>query len=123
MGTLTSHSYDVAEGLEWCTYLDRIVGECHRLRQEGRLPDSDGVDAFLADLVIVLRKVRGDVNAATSRGERTITTAIPMTSEEHKRIVSMSESILNLLEILEMRKAVVLDRSPAVARVAAALIG
>lgn len=123
MGTLTSQPYDVAEGKEWCDYIERVLSECRRLMAEGRMPDSEGIDAFLADVPHVVQQVRRDVTSAAVRGESPIQTSVSMTSEEHKRLISMSESILNLLQILEIRKAVVLDRTPAVGRVAAAIVG
>ena len=123
MGTLTSDEYDVDEAREWCAYLDRVTKECHRLMAEGRLPESDGVDGFLSDSGVVLQQVRMDIAAATGRGERTTRTAVRLTTEEYKRLLSMNESVLNLLQILEMRGAVVLDRSDAVGRVARAIIG
>jgi t-SNARE complex subunit (syntaxin) len=122
MGTLTSHDYDVADAQEWCAYLDRITRECRRLILEGRMPDSEGVDAFLSDLAYVLRNVRQDIMTAASRGEATVRSRIELTHEEHKRVVTMSESVLNLLQILEMRGAVVLERTEAVSRVAKALV-
>jgi hypothetical protein len=123
MGTLSTNEYDVAEAKQWCDYLDRIVGECRRLMTEKRVPESDTLDAFLEDSEVVLRTVKRDVSAAAARGDITARTDISMTSEEHKRLVSMSESMLNLLQILELRKAVVLDRTEAVGRVAAAIVG
>jgi hypothetical protein len=123
MGTLTSDEYDVEEGREWCAYLDRVTKECRRLIAEGRVPESEGLDGFLADSEVVLQQVRIDVASAASRGEKTITTSVRLTSEEYKRLLSMNESILNLLQILEMRGAVALDRSDAVGRVARAIIG
>lgn len=123
MGTLNTVEYDVAEAKQWCDYLDRVVGECRRLMTEKRVPESETLDAFLEDSKVVLRTVKRDVSAAMGRGEKTSRTAISMTAEEHKRLLSMSESMLNLLQILEIRKAVVLDRTDAVGRVAAAIVG
>ena len=120
MGTLTSKPYDVAEGVAYCDYLERIIRECRRLMSEGRMPDSDTTDAFLGDVGRIVRQVRLDVATAKSRGSRTVTSAITMTNEEHKRLDSLSESMLNLLQILELRKAVVLDRTDAIGRVASA---
>lgn len=123
MGTLTSQPYDVAEGEAYCAYLERITGECRRLMTEGRMPDSETTDAFLSDVGRIVRQVRLDTATARSRGERTICSAISMTNEERKRLDSLSESMLNLLQILELRGAVVLDRTDAVSRVAAAFAG
>lgn len=118
MGTLTSTAYDVTEGREYVGYLDRVLKECVRLRAEGRLPDGESVDAFLDDAQLVLHAVRQDVASASARGVSTIQSQVRLTAEEHKRYLTMGESLRNLLEILELRKALVLDRTPAVGRVA-----
>lgn len=123
MGTLTSDEYAVEEGREWCAYLDRVTKECRRLISEGRVPDSEGLDGFLADSGVVLQQVRMDVASAASRGEQTVRTAVRLSTEEYKRLLNMNESILNLLQILEMRGAVILDRTDAVGRVARAIVG
>lgn len=122
MGTLTSQEYATEDGREYVAYLDRVLQECVRLRAEGRLPDSDGVDGFLGDAQVVLHQVRRDVASASARGAGLTTTEVRLSSEEHQRIVMMGESLRTLLEILEMRKALVLDRTPAVARVAQAVL-
>lgn len=123
MGTLSTQPYDVSEGQQWCDYFDRIISECRRLIAAGRMPDTEALDAFLSDSGGVLRQVRQDVVTARARGEQTTTTQVGLTNEEHKRLLAMSESILNLLQILEMRGAVQLDRSEAVGRVAASIVG
>lgn len=123
MGTLTSDAYDVQEGREWCAYVERVSKECRRLIAEGRVPDSEGLDGFLADSGLVLQQVKRDVAAATGRGDKTVRTSVQLSPEEHKRLLNMNESILNLLQILEMRGAVSLDRSDAVGRVAGAIVG
>ncbi|MCU1588568.1 MAG: hypothetical protein JWN31_2061 [Frankiales bacterium] len=121
MGTLTTQPYDVAEGQEWCDYFERLLGECQRLIGEKRMPATDGLDAFLHDSNLVMHQIRRDVVAARGRGEKTTATAVDLTNEEYRRLMSISESILNLLLILEMRGAVSLQRSEAVGRVAAAI--
>lgn len=123
MGTLTSDEYDVEEGREWCAYFDRISKECRRLMAEGRMPDSEGIEGFLSDAGMVLHQVRADLAAASAKGEKTTRTSIRLSNEEYKRLTSMNESILNLLQILEIRGAVVLDRTDAVGRVARAIVG
>ena len=123
MGLLTSQEFDVAEGAAYCDYLERITKECRRLMAEGRIPDSDTTDAFLADVGRIVRQVRIDIGTAKATGQETIRSSVTMTNEEHKRLDSLSESMLNLLQILELRKAVVLDRTDAVSRVAAAFAG
>lgn len=123
MGTLASQPYDVAEGAAYCEYLERITKECRRLMAEGRMPDSDTTDAFLSDVGRIVRQVRIDIGTARATGQKTLRSAVTMTEQEHKRLDSLSESMLNLLQILELRKAVVLDRTDAVGRVAAAFAG
>ena len=121
MGTLTTQPYDVAEGQEWCDYFERLLGECQRLIGEKRVPDTEAMDAFMHDSRLVMQQVRRDVTAARGRGEKTTQTRVDLTKEEHTRMISISDSILNLLLILEMRGAVSLQRSEAVGRVAAAI--
>ncbi len=121
MGTLTTKPYDVAEGQEWCDYFQRLLGECQRLIGEKRVPDTEGLDAFLHDSNLVMQQIRRDVTTARGRGDKSTQTAVSMTNEEHKRMISISDSILNLLLILEMRGAVSLQRSEAVGRVATAI--
>ena len=122
MGTLVSHDYDTAEGQEYAAYLERILGECRRLRAEGRLPDSGGVVGFLDDCETILQAVRRDVALARSRGAARTRSEIDLSPEEHGRITAMGDSVLSLLEVLELRQAVVLDRTPAVGRVVDALL-
>lgn len=69
-----------------------------------------------------MHEVRRDVGLASAQRRSRTRTEVRMSAEEHKRITHMSESVRNLLEILELRKAVVLDRTPSVARVADALL-
>jgi hypothetical protein len=121
MGTLTSHEYDIAEGQEWCDYFERVSVECRRLVSEGRMPDTDALDAFLADSAAVRIQVQKDIADARARGAKTTHTAVSLSNEEHKRLLAMRESVLNLLEILEMRGAVNLDRSEGVGRMVVAL--
>ena len=121
MGTLVSKDFDVDEAQEWCEYLTRVTRDCHRLIDEGRIPATDELAAFLNDTQLVLGKVKSDVNAARAGGLKTTHSRIDMSPEEHRRIFSMNDSLLNLLQILEMRGAIKLDRTPAVGRVADAL--
>ena len=121
MGTLTSHEYDIADAQEWCDYFERVSVECRRLVSEGRMPDTDALDAFLADSAAVRIQVQKDIAAARGRATKTTSTAVSLSNEEYKRLISMRESVLNLLEILEMRGAVNLDRSEGVGRMVAAL--
>jgi hypothetical protein len=121
MGTLTTQPYDVTEGQEWCDYFERLLQECQRLIGEKRMPDTDGLDAFMHDSGLVMQQVRRDVVAARGRGVTTTQTSVDLTNEEYTRMLSINESVLNLLLILEMRGAVSLQRTDSVARVAAAI--
>lgn len=123
MGQLVTEAYDTAEGQEYVDYLERVLGECDRLRSEGRLPDNETIASFLDDAQGVLQQVRHDVAAASASGQRTVVTRVEMTHTEHNRMLAMNESVKNLLEILEFRQAVQLNRTEAVGRVAAAIQG
>jgi hypothetical protein len=118
MGTLISKPYDVTEGQEYAAYLDRVLGECRRLLREGRLPDGDGIVAFLDDAQLVLQCVRRDVAEAGASAQTTVRSELQLSKQEYDRYQTMGESILTLLQILEMREAVVLNRTESVARVA-----
>jgi hypothetical protein len=118
MGTLISKPYVVSEGQEYAEYLDRVLGECRRLLREGRLPDGDGVVAFLDDAQLVLQCVRRDVADAGASGRTTIRSELQLSKQEYDRYQTMGDSILTLLQVLEMREALVLNRTESVARVA-----
>ena len=121
MGTLTSKPYLVSEGQEYVTYLENLLGQCRTLLAEGRLPDADGVADLLAVADLVLRRVRLDTAGAP--GERRITSSISMTATELKGLLAIAESMLSLLEILEIRQALEFNRTDAVARVGEAIYG
>lgn len=121
MGTMTTLEYNVSDGEEWCDYFDRINVECRRLVSEGRMPDTQALDGFLVDSAALRRQVRNDVTVARGRGATTTITEVSLTKEEYKRLIDIRESVLNLLQILEMRGAVKLDRTEGVGRMVAAL--
>jgi hypothetical protein len=123
VGTLTSQPYLVSEGQEYVAYLENLLGQCGKLVAEGRLPDADGVADVLAIAEVVLRRVRLDTASAAARGEQRITTTMTMTEGELKRLLTIGESMLNLLEILEIRQALEFNRTDAVARVGEAIYG
>jgi hypothetical protein len=123
MGTLTSQPYLVSEGQAYVAYLENLLGQCRKLLAEGRLPDADGVADVLDVADVVLRRVHLDTSAAATRGEQRITTTMPMTQGELKRLLTIAESMLNLLEILEIRQALEFNRTDAVARVGEAIYG
>jgi len=120
MGTLISKPYSVVEGQEYAEYLDRVLGECRRLLREGRLPDAEGIVAFLDDAQLVLQRVRRDVAAASGTGAVSTQSRVDLSQQEYNRYLAMGDSVRNLLEILEMRDALVLNRTEAVGRVAEA---
>jgi hypothetical protein len=123
MGQLVSAPYDVAEGQEYASYIAHITSESERLLREGRLPESDGVHTYFDGLRMVLRQVRRDVELASARQETFAVSTFTMTAAEHTHLLSMNEGVRTLLEILEMRQAMELNRTPAVGRVAAAIVG
>lgn len=124
MGVLTSKPYAVLEGEEYVAYLDQLLVECERLSAEGRLPSDPGVIAWQDDVRGVRDRIRRDVLVARQQGAADatrVTTALDLTQPEHDRLLAMSESVRNLLEILRFRQAFDLDRSAAAERVAAAM--
>jgi hypothetical protein len=118
---MTTLEYDVSDGQAWCDYFDRISGECRRLVAEGRMPDTEALDGFLADSAVLRRQVIADIASARARGAQTAVTTVSLTKEEYRRLIDIRESVLNLLQILEMRGAVKLERSEGVGRMVAAL--
>ena len=121
MGQLRTAPYDVAEGREYAAYLSNMCAECVRLAEAGRLPDTDELAGFLATARQVHSQVAADVQRAEAAGETSVISSIQMSAVEHARMRNMNDSFRNLLEILEMRQAVALNRTPAVARVADAI--
>ena len=121
MGELVTQPYDPAEGAEYADYLEHISREADRLRREGRLPDNDTVMSFFDDVSVVVRKVREDARRGMANGDAQVVTRIELTPADYKRLMSMSESMRNLLEILEMREAIDMKRTDGTARVATAV--
>lgn len=121
MGTLVTQPYDPAEGAEYADYLEHISREADRLRREGRLPDNDTVLSFFDDVRGVISAVREDSSRARSRGEQQVVTTLTLSGADYRRMMSMSESMGTLLEILEMRQAVDMKRTEGTARVATAV--
>lgn len=118
MGTLISQPYALADGQEYVGYLEHVIAESQRLIGEGRMPSDDGLVAFFEDAQHILGQVRRDVTAATAAGQSVVRSHVDFTAQEHARYRAMGDSARNLLEILEMRDALVLNRTEAVARVA-----
>lgn len=121
MGTLTSQPYLVSEGQEYVAYLEHLLPQLRGLIAQGRVPDADGVGDFLDHTELVQRRVRLDTSSAAERGEVRITTKMSVNEAELKRFLTIGESILNLLEILEIRQALEFNRTEAVARVGEAI--
>ena len=118
MGTLISQPYALVDGQQYIGYLEHVINESQRLIGEGRMPSDEGLVAFFEDAQHVLGQVRRDVNAATAAGQATVQSHVDFTAQEYSRYRAMGDSARNLLEILEMRDALVLNRTEAVARVA-----
>lgn len=123
MGTLTSQPYLVSEGQEYVGYLEHLLPQLRGLLAQGRVPNADGVADFLQYTELVLHRVRLDTAAAASRGEQRVTSKLTVNQAELKRFLTIGESMLNLLEILEIRKALEFNRTDAVARVGEAIYG
>lgn len=121
MGKFTTEPYAASDGAEYADYLQHILAESERLQRDGRLPDNEAVLMCFDSARVVMQQVRRDVTAAVARGEKTVVSTLAMTPAEHERMESMGESIGNLLEILELRKAVERRRTEGAGRVAAAV--
>ena len=121
--TLVTKPYSVADAEEYVEYHARLAAEADRLQAEGRLPDNEAIESFFRDVRQVVSAVQRDASDARVRGQQEVVTRLPMSPADHRRIFGMNESIRSLLEVLEMRQAVELHRTPAVARVADAVTG
>ena len=121
MGELVTKPYSTSDGTEYVAYLQHIISECERLTKEGRLPDDGSVLSFFDDVRMITAQVRGDVARAASRGEQQVVSRFQMTRGDHRRLTTMSESVGNLLEILELRGAVALHRTEGSIRAAEAV--
>ena len=123
MGRLVTRAFDVAEGQEYVEYLERVLDECVGLVDEGRLPDTEEMTRFLEVERDCLVQLRRDVRLAAAQGETQVVSEIPMDEQEHARMLTMNDTVANLLQILEYRQALELNRSEAVARVSQAILG
>lgn len=121
MEKLTTKPYLPAEGREFLEYMQHLLPEMDRLQREGRIPGDHGVDDLLAFWRLVTAHVRVDVDRAGPTSVTPITTSFAMTEAEHQRIWSMFDTLYPLLEILEMRGAVNLERTEGMTRVILAL--
>jgi len=121
MGTVITPSLAVDECQEYVDYLEHVVRESRRLMREGRLPSDDGVAAFLEDAQRVAHQLGREVAQARATGQHTVRGRVELARDGYRRLTTMSDNLRNLLEILEIREALVLNRTEAVARVATAL--
>lgn len=121
MGQLETKPYDVADGKEYTSYLQHICGEASRLRREGRLPDNEPMLEFFDDVDNVLEQILRDVARADGLGQGQVVTRIDMSAAHYRRLMSMSESLGNLFEILQIRQALDMKRTDGAARVAQAV--
>jgi hypothetical protein len=120
MGTLTTQPYAAADGEEYLAYLQNVFAEIPKMQAEGRMPSDAGTTDFLDDLRRVQAAVRADVGRAKATKSDTAQTSLSLTAAEYQRLLNMSETMQPLLAILELRKAVVLDRGAGAARVTVA---
>jgi hypothetical protein len=123
MGTMTSQPYSVDDGEEYSAYLDNVFTALPKMQAEGRLPSDDAVLSFLDDMQRVRSTVRADVARARSTGAKQVVSRLTLTAADHRRLLALGESMQNHLQILEIRKALVLDRSAGAGRVADAFRG
>jgi hypothetical protein len=101
--------------------MDRVIAEVSVLRDEGRIPDDQGIDNLLQLWRTVTDQVRTDVAAVAPGSTAPMTSTIPMTEAEFKQSSSMFETFYQLLRILEMRGAINLRRTDGVGKVAMAV--
>src|SRR5205085_938670 len=107
----------------YVAYLERVLDECVGLAKEGRLPDTEEIARFLDVERDCLVQLRRDVRLAAARGDSQVVSEIPMDEQEHARMLAMNDTVANLLQILEYRDALELNRTEAVARVSKAILG
>jgi hypothetical protein len=117
MATFTSRPYLPQEGRDFLDYMQRMMGEVDRLQREGRIPDDTGTNTLLDFWRTMVARVRVDVSKVPPTSQKPITTSWEMTDAEYRRTWSHYDTILSLLEILDLRGAVKLEASPGVMRV------
>jgi hypothetical protein len=117
MGTLTTNAYSVEDGEAFLVYLRQLFVEIPKVQAEGRVPSDSATLDFLDDLKRVQVAARGDVASAKATGAAECVTSLDLTPAEYKRLLNIGETLQRLLQILEMRKAVVLNGTEASARV------
>jgi hypothetical protein len=121
MPTFTSLPYQAEDAKEFLDYMQRMMGEVTRLQREGRIPDDTGTNTLLDFWRTMVSHVRMDSGKVSASSNVPITTSWEMTEAEYQRTWAHYDTILSLLEILDMRGAVKLEASPGVMRVINAL--
>jgi len=121
VSTFSSQPYQAADAKEFLEYMQRMMGEVTRLQREGRIPDDTGTNTLLDFWRAMVTRVRSDVGKVSATSTTPITTSWEMSESEYQRTWAHYDTILSLLEILDLRGAVKLEASPAVMRVIQAL--
>ena len=121
MSTFTSQPYLPQDGKEFLDYMQHMMGEVARLQREGRIPDDPGTRTLLDFWRKMVSHVRTDVSKAPAASTAPITTSWEMSESEYQRTWAQYDTILSLLEILDLRGAVKLETTPNVMRVITAL--
>lgn len=121
MSTFSSQPYQASDAKEFLDYMQRMMGEVTRLQREGRIPDDTGTNQLLDFWRSMVTRVRADVGKVSVTAKTPITTSWEMSEAEYQRTWAHYDTILSLLEILDLRGAVKLEASPGVMRVITAL--
>ena len=121
MSTFISQPYQAQDAKEFLDYMQRMFGEVGRLQDEGRIPNDAGTNALLTFWRTMVAHVRSDIGNVGVNSKNPVTTSWEMTAAEYQRTWAHYDTILSLLEILDLRGAVKLEASPGVMRVITAL--
>jgi hypothetical protein len=121
MATFTSLPYQAADAKEFLEYMQRMMGEVKRLQSEGRVPDDTGTNTLLDFWRTMVSRVRMDISNVPATSTKPLTTSWEMSEAEYQRTWAHYDTILSLLEILDLRGALKLEASPGVMRVIQAL--
>jgi hypothetical protein len=117
VGTLTSNPYSVADAEEYLDYLQRVFVAIPKAQAEGRVPNDAATADFIDDLRRVQVQLRADVARAKASSSDTAQTSVSLTGSEYQRLLNMGETMQHLLTILELRKAIVLERGEGASRI------
>jgi hypothetical protein len=121
VATFASQPYQPADAKEFLDYMQRMMGEVSRLQREGRIPDDAGTNNLLDFWRMMVSHVRSDVGKASPSSTKPLTTSWEMSEAEYQRTWAHYDTILSLLEILDLRGAVKLEATPGTMRVIQAL--